>query len=583
LLEEKTLRFMERKPMNYKLRSYRLLPLLMALALLLGSCAAPTEAPPTSPPPTEAPAVSAPATEATMPEAPAATPTEEGLQPKTGGTLVVAISGEPPHLMGLNQNRVTQYVSTQLFPALLEYDFNVNPVPSLAESWEISDDGLTYTFHLVKGATWTDGQPITSEDVKFSIEDMAINYHPSGKANFGSIEAIDTPDASTVVVKLKQPYAPLIKLFSAMNALVLPKHIYEGTDPFENPNSLDGKVTGGPFVLEEWVKGDHITLKRNESFFKPGRPYLDRVIFRFIPDSSARVVALQAGEVDYIASGSFSYDGIEALAGAEGITTVGSGAEATADVATFGFNLRKKPFDDVKVRQAMNYAIDRSFILQAVTFGKGMPAIGPLHPSSWAFDADVLGPFDYPYDPQKAEELLDEAGYPRGADGWRFTVTLNTRPALFVYAKTNEIMADNLRAVGIDAKLNALETAAYYPAMYENWDFDISGGLFISGYSPQNLASIYTCDQILRLQFTNFMGYCNHDVDAMFQQAVATLDQAERKSIYLDIQKQILQDAPAIWAFGNVDWVAYRDTFHGLPPGPWNGRDPMDGVWTENP
>ena len=180
--------------------------------------------------------------------------------PRPGGVMVVAAANEPANFMGLNQNRDTQYLATQIFTALLEYDKALDPKPSLAEKWEVSDDGLTYTFHLVPDALWTDGKPITSDDVKFSIADMAIRYHPSGRQNFGMIDRIDTPDPHTVVFHLSRPFSPLIKLFGHMTALILPKHVYAGTDPFQNPNSTNPKVTGGPFVVAERVAGGPISI-----------------------------------------------------------------------------------------------------------------------------------------------------------------------------------------------------------------------------------------------------------------------------------------------------------------------------------
>ncbi|WP_347269087.1 ABC transporter substrate-binding protein, partial [Paracoccus sp. (in: a-proteobacteria)] len=431
----------------------------------------------------------------------------QGSAPRSGGVMVVAVPNEPNNFMGLNQNRDNQYISTQLFPALLEYGLDLKPKPSLAERWEIAPDGLSYTFHLVPTARWSDGKPITSADVKFSILDMAIKYHPSGKQNFGMISAIDTPDDHTVVFRLARPFSPLIALLGHMTALVLPKHVYEGTDPFQNPNSINPKVTGGPFILQERVAGDHVTLARNPNFMKPGRPYLDKIIFRFISDPSSRVVALEAGEADYIASGGFPANEIDRLKKVPGITVVGSGAEATADVATFGFNLRRAPFDKAVVRRALSHAINREFIQKSVAYGYSPLASGPLHPNSWAFDRQALSGLDYAYDPKLAEKMLDEAGYPRKAGGTRFAMTINSRPALFVYARTNEIIADNLRAIGIDAKIVPLENAAYFQSVYVDWSFDLAGGLFISGYDPQNMAAIYTCEQIRPIPFANFMGY----------------------------------------------------------------------------
>jgi peptide/nickel transport system substrate-binding protein len=502
-------------------------------------------------------------------------------EPKRGGVLVIAAASEPSHFLGLNQNRDTQYISTQLFPALLEYDSKLNPKPSLAHKWQISDDGLRYTFNIVENAQWTDGKPITAEDVKFSILEMAIKYHPSGKQNFGLISQIETPNQHTVVMQLSKPFSPLIKLFGHMTALILPKHVYANGDPFQNPNSTKPTVTGGPFVLAERVAGNHITLARNPKFFKPGRPFLDRVIYRFISDPAARVLALETGEADFIPSGVFPASEIDRLSKVKDIKVVGSGAEATADVATFGFNLRKAPFNKVTVRRAINHAIDREFIRKTVAYGHSPLAHGPLHPGSFAFDKAGLAEVDYKYDPALAEKLLDEAGYPRRDGGWRFDMVLNSRPALFLYARTNEIMADNLRKVGINARTDPLENAAYFQNMYVDWKFDLSGGLFISGYDPQNLAAIYTCDQIRPIQFTNFMGYCNKEVDALLAQAGETMDVKQRKELFLKVQKKIMEDAPAVWTIGNVDWVAFRANYHGLPPGPWNGRDPLDGVWTQ--
>lgn len=504
-------------------------------------------------------------------------------EPHKGGVIVVAAANEPTNFNGLNQNRDTQYIAAQLFPSLLEYDNALDPQPSLAEKWEISNDGLTYTFHLVPNGKWTDGQPITSADVKFSIAEMALKYHPSGRQNFGMIDRIDTPDLFTVSFHLIRPFSPLIKLFGPMTALILPEHVYAGTDPNQNPNSTTAKVTGGAFVLSERVAGDHITLARNPHFFKPGRPYLDRVIFRFISDPSARVLALETGEADFIPSGVLPASEIDRLQKLDGIKVSASGAEATADVATFGFNLRKAPFNNLLVRQAISHAVDRQFIQKAVAYGHSPLAHGPLHPASFAFSEADLAAVDYTYDPQLAEKLLDQAGYPRKADGWRFDMELSSRPALFIYARTNDIMADNLRRVGINARVKSMENAAYFQNMYVDWNFDMAGGLFISGYDPQNLGAIYACDQIRPIQFTNFMGYCNKEVDQLLAQSAQNLDQQRRRDIFLAVQKKILADAPAIWTIGNVDWVAYRNSFHGLPPGPWNGRDPLDGVWTDAP
>ena len=252
----------------------------------------------------------------------------------------------------------------------------------------------------------------------------------------------------------------------------------------------------------------------------------------------------------------------------------------TGDVATFGFNLRRKPFDDVKVRRALSYAVDKALIMKAVGYNHSLAANGPLHPTSTFFDKSIQA---YPYDPQKAKQLLDEAGYPVKADGFRFSMELTSRSGHFLYTKTNEILADNFKAIGINAKIKVYESAAYVSAMYEKWDFDIAGALPISGFDPHNLAGYYSCSNIKPVSQANFMGYCNPQVEQWFKDAAGEQDVAKRTQIYSQIQKQLVDEAPAIWTIGNVDWVAYRNNFHGLPPGPWNGRDPFEKVWVTSP
>ncbi|MFT4015122.1 MAG: ABC transporter substrate-binding protein [Paracoccus sp. (in: a-proteobacteria)] len=497
-------------------------------------------------------------------------------EPVRGGALTLAIFAEPTSLMPLSSDINVQIISAQLYPALLKFDSRIEPKPYLAREWRVLDGGATYEFDLVQGAKWSDGTPITSADVKFSFEEMILKYHSAGKANFGVIDSIDASDPARVVFRLKRPYAPFLQLVNSFYAPILPRQVYEGTDPLKNQNSQTAAVTGGPFRIKEWVKGDHLTLERNPDAFDS--PWLDAVNIRFIPDASARMLALKTGAVDYLPPSAMPYGSLAMLEGDSNISLRQIGDEAAGKVLTIGFNLRRAPFDDVRVRRAISHAVNSQFIADAVSFKHETPAVGPLNAGSWGWDTSLKG---YAHDPELAGKMLDEAGYPVKEDGFRFAMQINTRTSVAVFHKANEILVQNLRAVGIDAKLRPLESAPYTASTYIDADFDLSSVAWISAFDPNNLRPLYSCDSIRPAPYSNFMGYCNNEVDALLEKGAAESDTAKRKAIYVEMQQKIIDDAPAIWPMNWSDWSAARVHVQGLPAGPWDGRDPMDDLWVE--
>lgn len=501
---------------------------------------------------------------------------QQASEPVKGGHIKVAIFAEPTTLMPLSQDINVQIIAAQLYPSLLKFDSKITPKPYLAKAWRVSDDGLTYEFDLVETAKWSDGKPITSSDVKFSFEEMILKFQPAGRSNFGVIESIDDTKPSTVVFKLKRSYAPFLSLLNSLYAPIVPKHVYEGTDPMKNENSLTAAVTGGPFKVKEWVKGDHLTVVRNQDAFDG--PNLDEVTFRFISDASARMLALKTGAIDYLPPSAMPYSSLAMLEGDENIKLQPIGDEAAAKVLTIGFNLRRAPFDNVKVRQAISHAINNEFIAEAVSFKHEKAAVGPLNSNSWAWDSSLKG---YKFDPELAKKMLDEAGLPVKTDGFRFAMTVNTRPSVAVFHKANEIVVQNLRAIGINASLRPLESAPYTASTYIESDFDVSSVAWISAFDANNLAPLYACENIRPAPYSNFMGYCNKQVDELFAKGAAESDHAKRKAAYVEMQQRIIDDAPAIWPMNWSDWSASRTRVQGLPAGPWDGRDPMDDLWVE--
>src|SRR6266478_2963303 len=213
-------------------------------------------------------------------------------QPRAGGTLTIVQGAEPATLVSaVNTSTFIGTVSTKIHEGLLDYDFDLKPRPVLAESWTVSPDGKTYTFKLRRGVTWHDGKPFTSADVKFSLEEIWKKLHPRGRVTFNKVIAVDTPDASTVVIRLSDPTPMMLAAFSSYESQVLPKHVYEGKDFTTHP-ALNAPIGTGPFVFKEWKKGDFIRLEKNPSYWDKGKPYLDAIVIRIIPDAAARAAAL---------------------------------------------------------------------------------------------------------------------------------------------------------------------------------------------------------------------------------------------------------------------------------------------------
>ena len=212
--------------------------------------------------------------------------------PGSDKVVVVGVNSDPGHFNpAITTGKNVHVVADSMFNGLVALDRKLSPIPDLAESWTVDKDSKVYTFKLAQNALWHDGTPFTSADVKFTFENILLKYHSRTKSGLGSvIESIDTPDAHTVVFRMKNPYGPLLQRLDVTEAPILPKHIFlTGGDP--NKHSANLKPIGtGPFMLDSYKRGDTITLKRNPNYFKPGLPKLDRLVFRVIPDSSSRLL-----------------------------------------------------------------------------------------------------------------------------------------------------------------------------------------------------------------------------------------------------------------------------------------------------
>ena len=340
-----------------------------------------------------------------------------------GGTFTVTWAQNPVSLNpGLSSGISSGIPGAQLFASPLQYDDQWNPHPYLAEKWEMAPDGLSLTLHLVKGAKFHDGTPITSEDVAFSI--MAIKANHPFKAMYAPVSGVDTPDPYTAVIRFSKPHPAILLCMSPVLCPIMPKHVY-GTDPNIRQNPANKAPIGsGPFKFVEWKPGDYIMLEKNKDFFIKGKPHVDRVIIKIIPDMNNRVMAVERGEVDAMPFFD-SLREVKRLSGDKNLVVTNKGYAGIGSLDWVAFNTGKKPFDDVRVRQAAAYAIDRNFFAKVIMMGLVTPSATPITPFSPFYTKDVNM---YDVNLEKAKKLLDEAGYPVKADGTRFTVTVDYAP-----------------------------------------------------------------------------------------------------------------------------------------------------------
>lgn len=219
---------------------------------------------------------------------------------KKGGTAVVVVGTAPAYLnAAITYSTVSCIVSSAMFEGLIALDFKGNMVPELARSWEFSPDGKTWTFHLERGVKWHDGKDFTSADVAFSLKEITEKFHPLGKQAIGPVSKIETPNPNTVVFRFEKPNSPTISYLTSWHAPILPKHLYENVDVLKNPYNLK-PVGTGPFMFEEYKMGSHVTLVKNPNYYRKGKPYLDKVVYRIFTDAPGRIVAFEKGEADII-------------------------------------------------------------------------------------------------------------------------------------------------------------------------------------------------------------------------------------------------------------------------------------------
>jgi peptide/nickel transport system substrate-binding protein len=442
-------------------------------------------------------------------------------KPTPGGTLTIALAAEPSGLDPTTNPSaaIKRVVHYNLLEGLLKVDRNGRVVPALAKSYSVSKDGREYTFNLHSGIKFHDGTPCTAEDVKFSLERIldpktAAPY----RMYYESIESIQAVDPTTVKFKMKKVDSNFLFNLARGDAVIVSKLSVD--------RLKSAPVGTGPFKFVEWKRGDSVTMIKNPDYYRKGIPYLDKVIFRFIPDPSAQLAALRAGDVDVIAY-DLAPENVPALEKDSRFKVLKG--NTTTDVI-MAMNHSRKPFNDIRVREAITLAIDRKAVIQGAVAGYGTPIGSHMDPTN-PYYVDLSGL--YPYNPKKAKQLLAEAGYPTG-----FGAVLKL-PEPYAYARrSGEIIADQLSKVGIKLILQVIPMGQWVDRVFKNAEYDLT----IIGHAEPFDIEIYGRPKY-------YFRYNNPKFRELLKKAEAEMNEPARKKLYEQAQRMLADDFVNVYLF----------------------------------
>lgn len=503
-------------------------------------------------------------------------PSEPAKAPeKKEKVLVFARGGDS---VGLDPANVTDgesfYVTRNIVDTLVDYeDDNTNLIPGLAKSWESKDkDGLVWVFHLREGVKFHDGTPFNAEAVKFNFdrwmfEDNQFRYEGEAFEYWGYmfggypgiVKEVRAVSEFTVEIELTSPSAPFLNnLAMPCFGISSPEAIKKyGKDIFKNP------VGTGPFKFVEWVKDDKVVLEKNPEYWGEA-PKLDKIIFRSIPDNSARLMELQSGTIDIMTG--LSPEDVKLVEADPNLQVL---LRPSMNVGYMAMHTGKKPFDNAKVRQAINHAIDKKALIEAFYAGLAEPAKNPLPPSLWGYNDSVQ---DYEYSVEKAKALLAEAGYPNGFKTklWAMPVA---RPYMPQPKEIATALQQQLAAVGIEAEIVSMDWATYL----EKGEFG-EHELYLLGWTGDNgdpdnfLYVLLDKDNAKVGSAGNVAFYVNDKVHELLIAAQKETDQAKRAKLYEEAQAIIHQDAPWVPLVHSTPPIAAKKSVKNFIPHPTGGE-----------
>ena len=468
--------------------------------------------------------------------------------PARGGTLKVGYDDEsktfnPALSVQLSERPVLYCV----FNTLVAIDADFSLKPELARAWRIEDDGKRYVFQLVEGAKFHDGTPVDAAAVKWNIDYRLgpANASPQRAQLSAVIQSVEVADPATVTFHLKTPYPALLADLADRSGFVMsPTAVQKlGADFGRNP------VGSGPFRFKEWVQGSSVTLERNPTYWVAGQPYLDAIVFRDIPNHVIGLQRLAVGEVDIVTS--VSPDDLRQV---EGNTTVQVEQAKVGRWYSLQYQVDKPPFNNLKLRQAIAYALDRKRLNDVAMRGRGIISNGPVPAGLWWSTPDDV---TYPYDPDKARALLKEAGI---APGTALTLSVSSD---LVMRRIDQLVVEQLAAVGLTVTLQPVSQAEWYARVTQR-AINFTPMTWTQRADPDSLLSIL----FQTGGFANTTGYSNPEVDRLLEQARVITDHDKRRALYAQVEAVIMHDLPYIPLFFAAEYAVLAATAHGFvwPP-----------------
>ena len=478
-----------------------------------------------------------------------------------GGEIINAMIGEPSNLVAMIAgDSASSAIAANIFNTLIKYDENLNHAPELASQWIISDDQKTITFKLKENLFWADGTPLTSDDVLFT---WRLVTDPNTRTPYASdyllVKNAQTPNKQTFTVTYEQNYAPALDTWASLQ--ILPKHVLKDEDI--NNTFFSRKPTGsGYYQLDQWINGQQVTLKRNKNSTQ-GQALIEKLTSRIIPDTSSQFLELIADNIDLMNINPIQYQRV--FPSREDLKQkIGLYKELGNGYTYLGFNLKQAPFNDPKVRQAMNYAINKEEIIKGVLLGLGEAIASPYKPGT-RWNNESLSP--YPYDPSKALALLKEAGYERNTAGilvkdgkpFEFEILTNQNKQREM---TAVLVQRRLKEIGIDVKIRVLEWASFINRFIKTGDFKAVVLGWSLSLDPDQF-NIWHSSQQGPGQF-NFVGYENPRVDELLELGRRELDNDKREEIYHEFSKLLLEDSPIVYLYAGYGLSAINKRVQGI-------------------
>ena len=470
---------------------------------------------------------------------------------KGGGTtrVLTATTGYPePHTLFApgGGGGGPAFTGSKVLERLLRYNKDQTFSGVLATDWKIGLDGSEIDLNLRPGVTWHDGQPLTPDDVAWTVVNYWKPFYPQSILDF--LAGVDVTGPASVKIRFSRPVPEfsLLTLLSDSANYILPKHLYDGTDVLLNPHNA-APVGTGPWKFSQWVRGSYVEFVRNPAYWQGGKPKLDKLIIRWFREPASRAAALSTGEVDIGVYNPVPLNDVKDFQAKANVSF-----EDTGGAVSVYFNVKNPIYSDVRVRQALVHAIDRDFITRTIYFGLARPAFSPILTSNKLYFTDDVP--KYSFDPGLAASLLDAAGYPVKADGTRFTMNLLASGWSEENGKVGAYLKQVFGDLKIDVTLRVPDRPNSLKALYTDYDFDLA---YSQGGGAENdpvplLSLLFTTAGIRKgLVFRNASRYATPVMDKLVESITVETDPVKRKALIGQFAKIVMTDLPV---FPVVEW-----------------------------